>query len=120
MTAAAKRVLVVEDEALIALLLEDMLQDLGHAVVGPALRLEEGLRLAASAEFDLAVLDVNLGGQPSTPIARALEARGIPFLFATGYGAEGLLPEYRRSGLLRKPFTQGDLAKGLAQALAEG
>jgi CheY-like chemotaxis protein len=82
-----KRVLVVEDEMTIALLIEDMLTDLGHEVVGLAMRLPQAMELAATAIVDLAILDVNLDGRMSFPVADLLSARGVPFVFATGYGS---------------------------------
>jgi CheY-like chemotaxis protein len=84
-----KRVLVVEDEMTIALLIEDMLTDLGHEVVGLAMRLPQAMELAATAIVDLAILDVNLDGRMSFPVADLLSARGVPFVFATGYGSAG-------------------------------
>jgi CheY-like chemotaxis protein len=109
-----RRVLVVEDEVFVAMYLEDMLISLGFTVVGPAGRLAEGLQLAKASEFDVAILDVNLAGEFSYPIADALTARGIPYIFATGYGSRGLDQAHRSKGALRKPFG----AKELTQALA--
>jgi CheY-like chemotaxis protein len=104
------RILVVEDEMPIALLIEDMLLDLGHEVVGLALHLGKALKLAKSAEIDFAILDVNLSEQMSFPVAEALEARSIPFGFATGYGSAGVEEQYRgRDMVLKKPFDQSDL-----------
>jgi CheY-like chemotaxis protein len=113
----ARRILVVEDEVMIAMLLEDMLSDLGHEVVGPATRLEDGLALAADAEFDMAVLDVNLNGVHSRPIADVLVKRGVPFVLATGYGAnaEDDIAEAQR--ILKKPFTPEDLGAVLRELL---
>ena len=81
-----KRILVVEDEALIAVMVEDMLTDMGSNVIGPAATIEAALRLARSEELDAAVLDVNVRGERIDPVAEALMARGVPVLFATGYG----------------------------------
>src|SRR5271165_2043073 len=80
------RVLLVEDEAMIAMLIEDMLADLGCDVVATAGQLGEAVSLARSGSFDLAFLDLNLRGVPSYPVAQALRERGIPFAFVTGYG----------------------------------
>lgn len=111
------RVLLVEDESLVAMLVEDMLGDLGCEVVGVASRLETGLALARTAECDVAVLDVNLGGGVvSFPIAEALRRRGIPYLFATGYGAAAVKPQGHGAPVLQKPFCHDDLSRGLARA----
>lgn len=112
------RVLVVEDEMMVSMLIEDMLGDLGCTVVGPASRLDEAMDLARSAELDCAVLDVNLGGQPIYPLADLLRERGAPFAFATGYGDAGLREEDRGSPVLQKPFRESDLARvlGMLQA----
>jgi CheY-like chemotaxis protein len=85
----AKRILVVEDELMIRMLLEDMLGELGYTVTAEAGRLEEALQAAKTADFDIAILDVNLDGEPVSPVADALVARGTPFVFATGYGERG-------------------------------
>jgi len=82
----AKRILVVEDEVMIAMLLEDMPGELGYTVAAEAARIDEALEATKNAEFDLAILDANLNGQPVSPVADALVARGTPFVFATGYG----------------------------------
>jgi CheY-like chemotaxis protein len=81
---SAKRILVVEDELMIRMLLEDMLGELGYTVAAEAARIEEALEAAKNADFDIAILDVNLNGQPISPVADALVARGMPFVFATG------------------------------------
>ena len=107
------KVLVVEDEMLVSMLVEDMLSDLGCTVVGPAAELEEAMTLAQSADIDLALLDVNLGGRPIFPVADALKARGVPFAFASGYGEAGLSEDHRGAAVLQKPFREADLAKAL-------
>jgi CheY-like chemotaxis protein len=99
------RVLVVEDEALVSLMLEDYLVELGCEVVATASRLEEALEKVASLSvLDLAVLDVNLAGQMSYPVAELLRSRGFPFLFATGYGTDGLPAGMQNVPVLSKPF----------------
>ena len=100
----ARRVLVIEDEVLIGMLLEDMLTDLGYVIVGTASRLEEASGLARTVNCDLAILDVNLNGKESYPVAEILAARGIPFMFATGYGERGMPPAYQNRPTLQKPF----------------
>src|SRR6266699_2085246 len=98
----AKRILVVEDEPMIRMLLEDMLGELGYTIAAEAARIEEALEATKNADFDLAILDANLNGQPASPVADALVTRGTPFVFATGYGS---VPEpYRGRPMLTKPF----------------
>lgn len=116
---AGLRVLVVEDEMMVSMLIEDMLDDLGCKVIGPASRLEEAIDLANSTEIDCAVLDVNLGGQPIFPLADILRAKGHPFAFATGYGDAGLREADRGSPVLQKPFREGDLARVLGELRAK-
>jgi len=118
-TLAALKVLVVEDEALVSMLVEDMLSDLGCIVVGPAAELEEALRLAGSADIDAALLDVNLGGRPIFPVADALKARGVPFAFASGYGEAGLSEGHKGATVLQKPFREADLRKVLEGLAAQ-
>lgn len=108
---APRRVLVVEDEMLIGMLLEDMLADLGHHVVAVVPRLNEALALVERESFDLAILDVHLNGQPVFPVAETLAQKGIPFVFATGYGERGLPEQYRSRPILQKPFGKDDLEK---------
>jgi CheY-like chemotaxis protein len=90
MSAKGLRVLVVEDEAMIRILVTDMLGELGHTIAAEAGHIDQALELAKSAEFDLAILDVNLRGKLITPVAEMIRARGRPIIFATGYGADGL------------------------------
>ncbi|HEV2362841.1 MAG TPA: response regulator [Caulobacteraceae bacterium] len=116
-----RRVLVVEDEAMIALLIEDMLSDLGCAVIGPAYGLDEGLELARRAgPVDAALLDVNLAGQPVYAIADELRAKGVPMIFSTGYGDAGLREVDRGVPVVRKPFRAEELAKALELAWSGG
>ena len=82
---------------------EEWLLDLGHSVVGPAADLASALKLAESG-VDAAIVDVSLGREKSYPLAETLRARGVPFVFATGYGADGLEPEWRCSDTLAKPY----------------
>jgi CheY-like chemotaxis protein len=112
---AGLRVLVVEDEMMVSMLIEDMLSDLGCAVVGPASRLDEALDLARAGGIDCAVLDVNLGGQPIFPLADLLRQMGRPFAFATGYGDAGLRDVDKGSPVLQKPFREGVLARVLGE-----
>lgn len=113
-----RRVLVVEDEMMIAMLVEDMLADLGCSVVGPAHGLDAALALARTeVGLDAALLDVNLAGQPVFAVADALRAKGVPAIFSTGYGEAGLRDVDRGAPVLQKPFRAGDLARALNQAL---
>lgn len=114
------RVLVVEDEALVGMLLEDMLSDIGCAHVEVLSRFSDGLLAAETGTFDLAVLDVNLDGVPSFPIAERLMARNIPLVFATGYGAGGMDPRFLNIPTLQKPFFFGDLERIVHQTLDIG
>jgi CheY-like chemotaxis protein len=116
MTASAgRRILVVEDEMLIGMLLEDMLADLGHQVVAVVPRVNEALAAVQREAFDLAILDVHLNGQAVFPVAESLIDRGIPFVFATGYGERGLPEGYRDRPILQKPFAKDDLEKVLQE-----
>jgi CheY-like chemotaxis protein len=110
---AKLRVLVVEDEMLIGMLLEDMLADLGHEVVAVVPRLKDAMAAATKEAFNLAILDVHLHGESAFPVADALIARGIPFVFATGYGERGLPDTYRERPVLQKPFAKEDLERVL-------
>lgn len=110
------RILVVEDEAAISLLLEDMLLDFGCQVIGPAARLSAALETLAREKVDLAILDVNVAGEPIYPVAEALAQRSIPFVFSTGYGSAGIRDAYRDRPVLQKPFAQNDLKQKLLLA----
>jgi CheY-like chemotaxis protein len=102
--AGGLRLLVVEDEVMISTLIEDMLAELGHRVVGLAASVEEAAGLAAGAEFDVALLDVNLQGQTVESIAATLARRGKPFVFTTGYGERAIPPAFKDRPLLPKPY----------------
>jgi DNA-binding NtrC family response regulator len=114
---SGRRVLMVEDEMIVAWLLEDMLTDLGCAVVGPAARVNQALTMIETEAIDVAVLDVNLNGEMSYPIADALAARGVPFVFVTGYDKDRILDVYRRCPILQKPFHRSELSDTLAKLL---
>lgn len=109
------RVLIAEDEMTIAIWLEDLLLDLGHQVAGLAMRLPQGVEMAGTLDLDLAILDVNMDGRDSFAIADVLAARGVPFIFATGYGAAGLKPPYDKRPVIQKPFDAADLQQALAR-----
>src|SRR5690242_13733943 len=107
-------VFLVEDEALIRMLLADMLQELGHSVAAEAGSIDEGLNLARSADFDLAILDVNLGKCTVEPIADAIARRGLPILFASGYNETGLPSAFVGRPMVEKPFNVSQLAAAIA------
>ena len=115
---AGRRVLVVEDEALIAMNVQEMLDALGCVVVAAPTRVEEALAALEDGGIDAVLLDVNLHGQPSFPVADALAAREVPFVFATGYGVHALREDLRDRPVLPKPFRMGELERALAGALA--
>ena len=113
-----RRVLLVEDESMIAMLIEDMLSEHGAVVLGPAKRLDAALALAGSEAIDLGVLDLNLAGEAVYPVAEALAQRGVPFLFMTGYGQFGIAEHWRDRPSLAKPFRPSQLADALRGLLA--
>lgn len=113
---AGCRVLLIEDESLVMMLLEDTLAEMGCVVVGRAAQWRDALEKASSLSFDLAILDVNLNGYQTLDIADRLVQRNIPFVFATGYGATGLLARFGHVPILQKPFQQRDLEVALRQA----
>lgn len=115
------RILLVEDETLVAMLLEDMIADLGGTVIASASRVARALEIVRDGEtrFDLAVLDVNLGGEEAFPVAVALAERGVPFAFSTGYGSSGLPDTWRSRPTLQKPFTQDQVTAVLRLALRQ-
>jgi CheY-like chemotaxis protein len=114
-----KRILVVEDELMIRMLLEGMLTDLGHTVAAEAGGIDEALEFARDADFDVALLDVNLNGKPITPVVEILVRRGVPFVFASGYGQSGVPELYRASPTLQKPFQAEALAQAIEAATAK-
>lgn len=113
-----RRALLVEDEAMIALMLEDDLRDAGVEEVALAHTLRAGLDLARGGAFDLALLDVNLNGERSDSIADALEAREVPFAFSTGYGPRGLTARFRDRPCLTKPHGARELRRVVEGLLA--
>jgi DNA-binding response OmpR family regulator len=114
---AGLRVLVVEDEALVAAMVVDILTDLGAEVVGPAYNIATGESLAAEAEIDMAILDANLGGVLAESVADILTSRGVPFLFASGYGRHAMMERFS-APTLDKPYTEDELIHGLSRLRA--
>jgi CheY-like chemotaxis protein len=112
------RILVVEDELMISMLVEDMLAELGHKVAGTAASVEEATRLANHGDFDGALLDVNLNGKTIDTVAETLMRRDIPFVFTTGYGEQGIPDAYRDWPALQKPYQTPQLGQALARAVA--
>lgn len=109
-----RRVLIVEDEPIVAMCLEDVLFELGCETIGPVGRLSEALLLAENENFDAAILDINLGGERSEPIANKLRSRTIPFAFASGYGTG---PDGFEAPLISKPYRAADVQNVLRQLL---
>ena len=114
---SGRRVLMVEDEMIVAWLLEDMLTDLGCAVIGPAGNVNQARAIIKAEAIDAAVLDVNLNGQLSYPVADALAERGVPFVFSTGYDKDRLLDRHRTFPILQKPFHRSELSDALTKLL---
>lgn len=116
----AKRVLIVEDEFLVAMLLEDLLSEMGHRVIEIIAQVDKAMKFADHADLDFAILDINLGGVKSFPVAAILRRRGIPFVFATGYGSAGLTTEFENELTLQKPYEPRELRRAIAELSARG
>lgn len=115
---SGRRVFVVEDETLVLFNLEDILADLGCEVVGQAMRLDQAITLAKSVgDVDVAILDVNIGGATVFAAAEILAQKGVPLLFATGYGRDGLPPEWQDRAVIVKPYSPQDVERALAPLL---
>ena len=113
-----RRVLIVEDESLVAMLLETILEDMECIPVGPASNIDDGEVLARdTADLDAALLDVNVAGRQVFPVAEILKARGVPFVFSTGYGEGGLPEEWRGQATIQKPFTEAAIRDALMKAM---
>ena len=114
---SGRHILVVEDEMLVLLNVEDMLADLGCESVSAAATVDQALAFIDAQDFDAAMVDVNLAGRTSYPVADALAARGVPFAFSTGYTGQSLDDGYRDRLVLSKPFRAADLVEVLARLL---
>ena len=112
-------ILVVEDEALVGMLLETILEDMGCQPLGPVSTIDEALSMiAANDDIDAVLLDVNLGHIESFPVARALTDKGVPFVFSTGHGAGGLPIEWQGHPTLSKPFVEDAVGDALMKAVS--
>lgn len=111
------RVIVIEDEWLVATLLSDMLTELGHVVLATAADVQEALDAVEQDDVDLVFLDLNLGGERATAVIDLLLARGVPFACTTGYGEDALEERLRDRPILQKPFELRDIERVIAQAL---
>ena len=113
-------VFLVEDEALIRMMVVEMLEELGHRVVAEAGSIQAAEPLARTGEFDLEVFDINVAGFNISPIAEIVAARGLPFVFVSGYGPEGLPALFKDKPVLRKPFLISEFAAMINSALSDG
>lgn len=113
-----RRILVVEDEPIIAMTIEDILIELGAEVVGPATTLEGAIDQAETGQFDAAMLDLNLNGRRSDPVAKTLAARAIPFVFSTGYTSASS-EDWAHIEVLSKPYRPDQVAAALVRAIGE-
>lgn len=102
---------------MVAMMIEDMLEDLGHKVIATSGRMPEASKLVSDASADLAILDVNLNGEETYPLADSLAARAIRFIFATGYGSSGIKAEWSGVPVLQKPFQSRKLAEAINLAI---
>jgi DNA-binding response OmpR family regulator len=114
---SGRSVFLVEDEVMIRMMVADMLEELGCTVAAEAGDIAEALRLAEATTFDIAILDVNVNGKVISPVADVIQAKGRPFIFATGYGSAGLPEQYRDRPALQKPFQLDALSKTIEAAL---
>jgi CheY-like chemotaxis protein len=114
------RVLVVEDEVLIGMVLEDILEMLDCTLVGSAATMDEAWRIAENAEFDVAILDVNIGAEPVFPLADAIRERGVSVVFATGSLPDSLPERFADCPVLEKPYVYAGVEAALARAWSGG
>ncbi|MBV5268756.1 MAG: response regulator [Afipia sp.] len=115
--AVRRSVLLVEDEVMIRMMVADMLEEIGYTIAAEAGDIDEAVRLVQVTDFDIAILDVNVNGKVITPVAEAVQLRGLPFVFATGYGAQGLPEKFRDRPTIQKPFQIETLARTIESVL---
>ncbi len=118
-TAVRRSVLLVEDEVMIRMMVADMLEELGYVIAAEAGDIDDAVRLVQTTDFDIAILDVNVNGKVITPVAEAVQLRGLPFAFATGYGAQGLPEKFRDRPTIQKPFQIETLARTIESVLKD-
>lgn len=114
---AGLRVLIVEDDMIVAFMIEDFFTDLACQIVSVEMRLEPAIEAARRGEIDFALLDINLNGEESFPVAEVLQQRGVPFVFATGYSGTIIPARFAGTEVLAKPFDASNLRAMLAQVL---
>lgn len=112
-------VFLVEDEVMIRMMVADMLGELGYTIAGEAGDIDDAVRLVQTTDFDIAILDVNVNGRVISPVAEAVTLRGLPFVFATGYGSSGLPEKFRDVPTLQKPFQMATLQRAIEDALRD-
>ena len=118
-TGTNRRIIVVEDESLLVMLLEAMLADLGYQLVGTAMTIQDAEILATNEKFDIAILDANLHGVPIEPVANRIRSRGLPIVFATGYDAQKLQERFGDCLAVQKPYEMRELGNALRAAAQE-
>lgn len=116
-SAVRRSVLLVEDEVMIRMMVADMLEEIGYVIAAEAGDIDDAVRLVQVTDFDIAILDVNVNGKVITPVAEAVQLRGLPFVFATGYGAQGLPEKFRDRPTIQKPFQIETLARTIESTL---
>jgi CheY-like chemotaxis protein len=112
------RVLIVEDEPIVAMLAEDLLDSIGCIVAGTVASIAEAMAAIKTMMFDVALIDVNLGGEDGLVVADALKALGIPYIITSGYGAEGLAPGHPDAPVLSKPYAIAALEAAICRGMA--
>lgn len=114
-----RSVFLVEDEVMIRMMVSDMLEELGYSIAAEAGDIDEAIRLVQCTDFDIAILDVNVNGKVISPVAEAVQLRNRPFVFATGYGVQGLPEKFRDRPALQKPFQMETLARMIETTLKD-